>query len=125
MIEEKTRPMEVRQSPGIILKKSANRGKTTPRYYIKKKLNRSPDQKGHESWSPVQHEGQLPYRPDLYSCLEPSLAPTQGSAPYGQSISCAHNQGNQRVTFFNLSLKFAPTRIRTQDLRSATQTKTT
>jgi hypothetical protein len=33
-----------------------------------------------------------------------------------------HNQGNQQVTFFNLSLKFALTGIRTQDLRSATQT---
>ena len=37
----------------------------------------------------------------------------------GPEPNCALAPGGERVDFFNLSLKFAPTKSRTQDLRSA------
>jgi hypothetical protein len=66
----------------------------------------APTEKGHESWSPVQYEGLYRYRSDIYSCFEPSQL-HEDPPLISQSISCAHNHGNQRVTFFKLSLKFA------------------
>jgi hypothetical protein len=75
--------------------------------------------KGHAS---VQHEGLPPIcqiftraliLPSLYMRIRP---------PYMRiHPTCAH-QGNQQIIFFNLGLKLTATGIRTQDLRSATQT---
>jgi hypothetical protein len=47
-----------RNSPAFVQKQnSTGRGKTAPWYYIKKKLNRSPNQESSRKLTPVQHEG--------------------------------------------------------------------
>jgi hypothetical protein len=93
-----------------------------PRYYIKKKLNRSPTEKRSRKLSmrvrPL-YEMDWPMGDELPWALS---AHTRGFVPHSQPISYVHNQGNQLVTFFTLNLKFTPTGIRTQDLRRATQT---
>jgi hypothetical protein len=71
---------------------------------------------------PVQHEGLPPIGQIFTRALSLPSPYTRGSAPIAQSISCAHKQRNQQMTFFNRSMKFASTGSRTQDPKSATQT---
>jgi hypothetical protein len=105
----------------FLYKKLACRERPPHGIILRKSAFRAPTKKGHET-CPPRCRGSAPYRPDLYSCFESAQPLHEDPSPIGQSISCAHNQGNQRVAFFNLSLKFAHTRIHTQDLMSATQT---
>jgi hypothetical protein len=44
------------------------------------------------------------------------------TALIGQSISCGTQLGELVIDFFNISLKFVHTGIRTQELRSTNQT---
>jgi hypothetical protein len=104
---KKTRPVGERPPHGIILRRSSIGAVT---------------EKDHESCPPppLCSMRVRPLWTNSLLVLWALLAPTRGSVLHRPVHLLCTQPGNQRVTFFNLSLKFAPTRIRTQDLKSAT-----